>query len=123
MHLAMADTLSTALESRELLLQRQQVACRDRYYASFYEGEVAKMDRHEALQAPSVKAAQAAYDETVRQLDALLGPEAHCNRVDSDLWSTYSDAYKDTYGYRPRFHQTRAQVQCWLKLEDSAEMS
>jgi hypothetical protein len=34
--------------------------------------------------------------------------------VDIDLFGFYSDMYKDRYGFRPRGHVTRKQVQDWI---------
>lgn len=60
---------------------------------------------------PEYAASKAAYEATVNELVALLGPEAGCHLVDSDLWSSFSDCYKDEAGFRPRFHKTRQEVQ------------
>jgi hypothetical protein len=60
---------------------------------------------------PEYVASKAAYEATVTELTALLGADAHCNFVDCDLWSAFSDCYKDENGIRPRFHQTRQDVQ------------
>jgi len=60
---------------------------------------------------PAVIAANDAYEATAQALMRLLGEDAHCNFVDRDLWSSFSDCYKERSGFRPRFHQTRQQVQ------------
>lgn len=63
---------------------------------------------------PEYVAGKAAYEATVTELAALLGPDAHCNFVDCDLWSMFSDCYKDENGFRPRFHKTRQDVQAYF---------
>lgn len=61
--------------------------------------------------------ALAAYAKTVEQLVELLGPEAHCSRVDADLWSQYSDLFKSVEGLRPPHHVTREQAKAWLSAQ------
>lgn len=69
----------------------------------------------QAAQDPSFVAAKAAYDASVVELQALLGENAHCNEVDTDLWSSFSDCYKSEHNFRPRGqHWTRAQVLKWF---------
>lgn len=65
---------------------------------------------HKAVYAhPEYQAKKQAYEASVSRLEDLLGVEAHCSQVDMDLWSLYSDMYKDTHGFRPRgMHVTRA---------------
>lgn len=60
---------------------------------------------------PEYVASKAAYEATVTELLALLGADAGCHLVDSDLWSAFSDCYKEESGFRPRFHQTRQDVE------------
>lgn len=70
---------------------------------------------HAAINAhPEHQAAVARYEATVAQLEALLGPDVHCNWVDCELWSCFSDWYKSEEGFRPRLHMTRAQVKVAL---------
>jgi hypothetical protein len=45
---------------------------------------------------------------------SVLGPEAHCNDVDPDAFSAYSDCYKDEAGFRPRGWVTAAEVEAFL---------
>lgn len=59
--------------------------------------------------------ANAAYDATVAELEALLGPDAHCSEVDSELFSSYSDCFKSENDFRPRGHTTRAEVKAWFE--------
>lgn len=68
---------------------------------------------HKAVYAhPDYQAKKHAYEATVAALETLLGVEAHCSQVDMDLWSLYSDMYKDTNGFRPRgMYVTRAEAQ------------
>lgn len=55
-----------------------------------------------------------AYDRMVEELEELLGPDAHANQVDPDLFSLFSDLWKDEYGSRPRHHITRIQARRWI---------
>lgn len=102
--------------AQALALREKQDAAREAMYDA-WNAAVARFNYHDynaAAKKPEVLQAQAAYDATVAELEALLGPDAHCNAVDCDLWSLFSDCYKDDAGFRPRFHQTRAQVQAYL---------
>lgn len=63
---------------------------------------------------PEYQAAVAKYEATVAELEALLGPDAHCHWVDCELWSHFSDWHKSEEGFRPRAHMTRAQVKVAL---------
>lgn len=73
-------------------------------------------DNHEAIRMyPEYLQVLADYDASVAELEALLGPDAHCNHVDSELWSLFSDCYKSEAGFRPRMHVTRAQAQAYFK--------
>lgn len=38
----------------------------------------------------------------------------HCSEEDNELWSYFSDVFKDREGVRPRFFLTKAQVQATL---------
>ncbi len=44
----------------------------------------------------------------------------HCSEEDNELWSYFSDVFKDREGVRPHFFLTKAQVQASLDryLED-----
>ncbi len=110
-------------------LQQKQFAAREAMYDAWNDA-VARFeykDYDAAAKDPEHLKAKAAYEATVAELEALLGPNAHCNAVDCDLWSLFSDCYKDDAGFRPRFHQTRAEVQAYLAqprtfaFEDSTE--
>lgn len=97
------------LQSRQYdLLRAMYDAWNDAYAAQSVK------DYGAARQDPVYQQARAAYDASVSELTALLGEDAHCNNVDCDLFSLYSDLYKDDAGFRPRHHITRAQVQAWL---------
>lgn len=65
-------------------------------------------------------AARAAYEETVQKLSSLLGPDAHCAQVDKDQFNTFSELWKDDFGFSPRHHVTIADVDQWLKERDEA---
>lgn len=97
-------------------LQLQQCQAREALYDAWNDAyaKTDYKDSEAAHQDAAYVAAKAAYEATVTALEALLGPDAHCNAVDTDLWSLFSDCYKDDAGFRPRFHQTRTQVQEYL---------
>lgn len=73
-------------------LQAEQDKALDAYYAA--QGE----ERKERLKD---------YEATVTKLVALLGEDAFCPYVDTELYSSYSDYYKEVLGFRPRHHVTR----------------
>lgn len=56
----------------------------------------------------------AEYDQTVVELRRRLGANAHCAKVDCDLFGFYSDWYKDENGFRPRHHVTYDEVKAAL---------
>jgi hypothetical protein len=64
--------------------------------------------------AMSIKA-KAEYEKTVEVLVKLLGTEAHCNHVDQDKWSNFSDWHKSVTEFRPRRHYTVDEVNAWMK--------
>jgi hypothetical protein len=72
-------------------------------------------DRELAHKDVQYLAAFEAYNKTVAELEALLGPTACCSKVDSDLWSLFSDCYKSDTGVRPRHLVTRLNVEAYLK--------
>lgn len=78
------------------------------------EQQLGHQNRDAILADPRYTDALAKYDATVAQLEALLGPDAHCNFVDMELWGQFSDWYKSEEGFRPRGHMTRAQVKAAL---------
>lgn len=100
-------------------LQHAQWVVLERYYDA--HGDARKrfpaMAHEDIGKVPEVVAAREAYDATVTNLAALLGADAHCNFVDSELWSFFSDFYKDTNGFRPRYHLNRTEVKAWIERE------
>lgn len=66
-----------------------------------------------------IEVARSNYDANVQALLNLLGQDAPCNFVDSDIWSDYSDFFKSLNGYRPRVHLSRSQVQHWFTEHNS----
>ena len=101
------------------LLQQQQCIAYDRMYGAMnYESKPGTNDY-----GPKTEIAKAAYEETVSALVALLGEDAHCSEVDTDLFSAYSDFYKSDAGFRPRHHATRADVKNYFnKLPKAANL-
>lgn len=77
------------------------------------------IDALNAEDAERIESARSKYDANVQSLLTLLGQDAPCNFVDSDLWGDYSDFFKSLNGYRPRINLSRAEVQQWFKDHDS----
>lgn len=98
-------------------LQLKQCQAREAMYDAWGEAVLRRSPENRELAEGDAQylAAKAAYDATVRELAELLGAQAHCNAVDCDLWSLFSDAYKDEAGFRPRSHFTRQEVLDWLE--------
>jgi hypothetical protein len=97
------DMPGPTAEAREI--QFRQWAKRDSMYELWGQNQEP---------APAAVAAKVEYDATVTELCELLGPNAHCAQVDSDLFSMFSDAHKDVYNFRPRHHVTLLEVRQWL---------
>lgn len=105
-------------------LQLQQYEAADAMYDTLgrlnqENREVPGWTYRSAYEHADYKAAFARYEATVKALQDILGEDAHCAQVDSDLWSTYSDIFKDRNGFRPRMHNTVAQVKEWLSLDEN----
>lgn len=94
--------------------QHRQMVLLDAYY------DVANAFKFE--NAPAVAIARNAYKESVRVLEGILGPEAHCNFVDCELWQEYSDMHKYTVGFRPGGHLTRKQTLDWCLLNRNTDV-
>lgn len=102
-------------------LQLAQYAAHDAMYDAWNEAHAKANFNYEAAnQDAAYRARVQDYEKTVADLEALLGPDAHCNEVDTDLWSSFSDCFKDEAGFRPRFHQTRLQVQQYFARRSAA---
>lgn len=69
----------------------------------------------EVYKTAEVVAARDAYDGSVTQLVALLGPTALCHQVDTELWECFHNVYKDDVGCRPGAGWTLASVQAYLE--------
>lgn len=113
--LKVEDMLGPTDEARELQY-KQYLASKVRSEVGHKVWRIARDNRtrniDEAVAShPAVIAANDAYEATAQALMRLLGEDAHCNFVDRDLWSSFSDCYKEQSGFRPRFCQTREQVQ------------
>ncbi|KWT95542.1 MULTISPECIES: hypothetical protein [unclassified Variovorax] len=99
--------------------QLRQYRARAAYYDSFALEGVNNDWKH-----PTVVSARAAYEATVTELVGLLGEQADCRLVDTDLWSAFSDAHKDDVGFRPRTPRSRTAVLRWFEnLKATAEHS
>lgn len=123
-YLKLEDMPGPTDEARRL--QHQQYGASDALYDAL-NAALARSDNPDrqaayaaAREDATFKARLADYEATVSALQALLGPQAHCCEVDSDLWSTYSDCYKSEHGIRPRFHRTPQQVREYLDVPRQA---
>lgn len=54
------------------------------------------------------------YDGIVALLVETFGVHASCTRIDPELWSLYSDLFKDRNGFRPRGGVTYSAVKAWM---------
>ena len=54
------------------------------------------------------------YDAIVALLVETFGVHASCTRIDPELWSLYSDLFKDRNGFRPRGGVTYSAVKAWM---------
>jgi len=99
-------------------LQLAQSIALDEQYALLNElsAQFLPEFRDAAYVHPTYLAALAKYEATVAELEALLGPDAHCTWVDCELWSHFSDWHKSEEGFRPYGHLTRAQVKVALTV-------
>lgn len=79
---------------------------------AFYDARARQPDSKD--NGPEATAALAAYEASVAELTALLGPDAPCYAVDTDLWSLFSDLHKDDVGIRPRSGYTVPEVKAWI---------
>lgn len=70
--------------------------------------------------AEAVEGWRTQYATLVGIAKSVLGPEAHCNDVDPDLWQAFSDCYKSDNGFRPRFWNTAAEVEAWFADREAA---
>lgn len=81
-------------------LQFEQTSLVERLYAAWH-GLHSSLTLEQSRSIPAVVEAQAAYNANVEALLALLGPNAMCHQVDSDLWECFHNVYKDDVGSRP----------------------
>lgn len=58
------------------------------------------------------------YNRIQEALEALW-PDLHAGVTDPWQYDTYSDLYKDDYGFRPRGHVTGPEVRQWIKRRDA----
>jgi hypothetical protein len=62
------------------------------------------------------------YDAIVELLLATLGENTHCSKIDIEMFSLFSDLYKDRTGVRPRGELwSYARVKAWL--DDDASIT
>lgn len=91
-------------------LQLKQWTTLDEFYAAR-----ARQPFGQKENGPEATVAMEQYDATVVALVSMLGPDAHCSQVDSELWSTFSDVYKSHNSFRPRGYFTLTEVKDWLQ--------
>lgn len=94
-------------------MQIQQEAAREKLGDS--------IDRHSSTpewqRQPEVIACQRAYDHTVERLVQMLGEDAHCNLVDIELYSSFSDLHSSRRGCRPRHFVNRMDCRAYIENE------
>jgi hypothetical protein len=102
-------------------LQLRQMTLLDQLYEALNAAD-RKLSPAERQALPAVVAANASYEATVTALVELLGDEAPCHQVDADLWTLFSDVYKDDVGCRPGAgYWTRSRAQDWLDRRLAAQ--
>ena len=106
----LSDMAGPTDKAREIQLVQANAA--DEIYAVMRAVREARpgISSEEMRAVPEVIAANAVYDATVEQLEALLGKDASCCYIDCELWSSFSDFFKSENNIRPRFHITREGV-------------
>ena len=57
------------------------------------------------------------YDAIVERLVEALGEHTHCGKIDPDMFSLFSDSFKDRIGFRPRGMSSYAYVKGWLETD------
>lgn len=113
------DTLPNQTEAAHALQQAQHAAW-DRLYEA-YDAADPSLPRAQRYATPAVLAARQEYEATVTALTQLFGENAPCHQVDEDMWSFFSDVYKDEVGCRPGEGWTRPQVKAWLDQRVAAD--
>lgn len=118
--LTLDDMLGPSLEAKQLQLRQFELT--DSLYDTLdalneENAHTPGWTVQSAYKHPSFVQKRELLDANVKALEALLGPDAACSQVDSNLWSLYSDLYKDRMGFRPRGPQTRKEVLDWLDAD------
>lgn len=101
---------TTALEIERALQQKQYQLGDEMYKAGSGVG---------GLKSTEAVSARVAYEASVEVLVNLLGAEVCCSRVDSNLWSHFSDWHKDVRGFRPKSSYTVTEVNHWIERQAS----
>lgn len=103
----------TSTSPEVIQMQKQQEQARDSL------GDA--IDRHSSMtewqRHPEVIACQRAYDDTVERLVQMLGENAHCNLVDIELYSSFSDLHSSRRGCRPRQFVNRMDCRAYIENE------
>lgn len=84
----------------------------------------AAYNRTRDYDSPEYARANAAYDESVSALVAMLGNDVPCECVDCSLSDMFSDYYKDVVGFRPRNQNySRQQMLDWCERQKATATS
>lgn len=94
--------------------QLRQCVLVDALYAAINAAD-RSLSHEEQYKTPEVVAARDAYDASVAELVALLGPTAMCHQVDTDLWECFHNVYKDDVGCRPHGGWLLTDVKAYLE--------
>lgn len=105
---------TTALEIERALQQKQYQLGDEMYKAG---------SGVEGIKSPEAVSALGRYEASVTELVALLGTAVGCSRVDSILWSHFSDWHKDVRGFRPKSSYTVAEVNLWIERQASQTLA
>lgn len=69
---------------------------------------------------PKLRAARSAYDASVSALEAYLGPDVPCSRVDMYLWRYFVDWYRFAHKEAPADTLTRSAVLAWVAQQEQS---
>jgi hypothetical protein len=107
----MNNTESPAMNTTVVVDVRAQYSRMDEILSELYKLDVDDAERAKLNEE---------YDAIVALLVETLGENTHCNKIDFEMWSLFSDLYKDRTGCRPGVNWTYARTKAWLDA-DAAE--
>jgi hypothetical protein len=107
------DMMAGPTDQARALQLAQHVLC-ERLYETWREVDQT-LTIAQCRKEPVVIEAQKAYEANVAELVALLGVNAPCHQVDSDLWECFHNVYKSDVGCRPGAGWSWTQVKEYLE--------